>query len=128
MKGKAKKLKTLVIKRSKWARGMTDESALRVTKPNEVEGVMRPSGTMCCLGFLARECGATTKQINGKLVPSDVPNVAWPAGLVTKKGGHTKLCDKIVEVNDSVGIDVADDREKKLTKLFTKIGYKLVFK
>jgi hypothetical protein len=120
---KTKKMKTLVIKMNKWLRGC-DTSYLHRSS----------DGKQCCLGFLARSCGAEVGQIADECSPGDAPEIKWPKGLLEghkfSTAGYAQnsdLCGNMMEVNDDQGASDAD-RIKKLRPLFAKIGYKLIFK
>jgi len=132
-KKKAKRLKTLVIKESRWLRyGSTRPSALYA---KSLKGKGLP-GDMCCLGFLAQACGATSRQIEAAVRPQDVPNIKWPKGALKTRHGRqedTLWTQMAIRINDRpsilhTGIDTPlEERKARLTKHFRKIGFKLVF-
>lgn len=102
----------LIIKRSKWLRGETEEDS-QLLSPN--------TGKMCCLGFLARQCGYTAKDIKGILTPEDVANTSKfiPRLIKVNEGvfNNTKLCNTFMDINDAS--EITDyQREKRLIKWF----------
>jgi hypothetical protein len=128
----------LVIDRAKWGRGQGNGALLR-------------DGKMCCLGFLARECGLGAKTISGVGVPSDfsrcdddgngVPRKVrrhqevWNAVLgkikprlpfTDARAKATDVEDVLVMINDEAAMTDAR-RERLLTKEFAKIGVKVTF-
>lgn len=107
MKKAPKKIKKLSIIRSKWLRGETHSRLLR------------EDGKMCCLGFLARACGATEGQIREKSTPSETTRVRWPAGMVNKEVGDTCSTVMLMEVNDAIHKD-HKKRERSIKRLFKR--------
>jgi hypothetical protein len=119
-------MKTLVIDRKMWWRGKNN-SMLR-----------KPGGKMCCLGFLGRSCGYTTKELTYYYSPASRMNSyanryeksKWPNKLLEVRGAvqnDSDLCNAMIEVNDELLIS-DEKREAELKKLFKKIGYKVIFK
>jgi hypothetical protein len=132
-------LLNLVIDRAKWERGQGNGALLR-------------DGKMCCLGFLARECGLGAKTISGVGVPSDfsrydggtdttIPRKVrrhqeiWNAVLgkikprlpfTDARAKATDVEDVLVMINDEAAMTDAR-RERFLTKEFAKIGVKVTF-
>jgi hypothetical protein len=113
------KMKTLIIKESKWLQGNKESSYL-------LDG----EGKMCCLGFLGKACGATDDQIRHLASPAKATEVNWIDGLVIN--GYSKflinssLCAKMMSVNDSKDLSL-EDRKTKLRPLFKQIGITLRF-
>ena len=80
---------------------------------------------MCCLGFLARACGATDRDILRHHSPrsTDVNVISWPEDIKPCVGSlsgmvcNSILTDSIMNVNDD---DTLDDnqRETELKRLF----------
>jgi hypothetical protein len=128
----------LTIDRAKWGRGTGKGRLLR-------------DGKMCCLGFLARECGLGPKSISGVEVPSDLGRYdkntdtttprkvrrhqdVWNTLLVKIKPREPfkdamKCGDAeavLVTINDSTDLTPAR-RERLLTKEFAKIGVEVTF-
>ncbi len=71
---------------SKWSRGKTSSCQL-----------LDEQGKMCCLGFLAKDCGARDSQILNWGMPGSVEfqnlgkettNISWPKGTFKKKDAH----------------------------------------
>jgi hypothetical protein len=121
-------MKTLTISRKRWlpAKDLKRESS---------NGVLyRYDGKMCCLGFLARQCGAKVKDI--------VPNVAmpsriykglglvWPDGLLlTSADGRlmdSALADQLARINDDPTL-TQRSRERKIKVEFKEIGIAVKF-
>lgn len=112
-------MKTLVLRKRRWARGGRNGGSC-------LSALLNESRKMCCLGFLGKACGATDEQIDGAPMPSDTSAVCWPRGLICG-GRDSKLSDQIASANDSP--ETTDrEREEKLRPLFRKLGYRLVVK
>lgn len=126
-------MKTFIIKRSKWARGGKNGSSQ----------LLNEKGAMCCLGFFSRKLGATPKQIRDvpaphclvqKFIVDDNAPLAkkWKRlfkGLVVGKLNRltrTNLADKMMPLNDNEEVSELE-REKGLTKMFAKLGWKPKF-
>lgn len=112
-------MKKLVISVKRWLRGGKAESVLR----NE-------SGSMCCLGFLARDCGASVNNILNKSTPMVTADINWPKGILTNDsfGGYdSTITNQIVTVNDHESLPLKQ-KQSELKQLFLKIGYRLTFK
>lgn len=107
--------KRLVIDRKRWKRGNGMTSAL-----------LTDSGQMCCLGFYARACGFSRKEIHGR---------GELTGLVRDNDGDKRgISDRLLDAEDAF-ISANDDsvvrgleREKKLVGLFADVGVKLSFR
>lgn len=114
----------LIIDRSRWLRGNAENSSL--LDPS--------SGHMCCLGFLAKACGASDEVIEEAPGPAEVPtDVKWPVGLVyqnpavdEKLWWNTEVGKKLMNVNDDEGLNEMI-REEKITNLFFSIGIEVEF-
>lgn len=128
MKKPAKKIKKFTVVRKRWARGV-----------NSGPLYSQDSQNMCCLGFLARECGANIRDGSKNSIRNlgfiyEAPHVAWPQKLkpVTKTDGEgayladSDLASKIIDVNDDDSIGDAK-RERELKKLFEKADVEIVF-
>jgi len=114
--------KTVTIKRSKWLRGRS-ESYLR----NPL------SGEMCCLGFLAREAGLSTRQINDKREPEDLTqcitgltNMLDDLVLERHFLSNTNTCVHLMCTNDDTSIN-DEAREKNIKELGKEIGVTFKF-
>jgi hypothetical protein len=127
----------LVIDRAKWGRG-------------EGYGALLRDGKMCCLGFLARECGLGAKTIKGVRAPSDFSRyIDDETSIPCKVRRHQEIWNAVlgkikprapfkgasegsdvegilVIINDSEDLTPAR-RERLLTKEFAKIGVKVTF-
>lgn len=115
-----------VVQRSKWLRGQ-DDGALLLDK----------HGSMCCLGFVAKQCGAADGHLRGRATPScvawsDHGAVAMEAlnGVLTQPiyddWEDTALSADAIPINDDPTL-VDSEREAKLTALFAEHGYTLRF-
>lgn len=126
-----RKLKTLVIDRSRWRRGaMATDS-----EPKGTTRLLNNKGFMCCLGFDALACGLSEDQILGVTAPS----LLIPKGRIDQ-GTHAEyvesrcgLCCKDTPVhsamvaNDSDTISEAT-REKRVRAALRKLGWdKVIF-
>lgn len=113
-------MKKLVIERSRWQRGDKHKAAL-----------LTGEGTMCCLGFLAVDCGATPGDILDETTPEIVPNIAWPEDVIEENEAAGRFHDsrwtcKAIDINDSPTLS-EEYRERDLAEHFAKIGYELEF-
>lgn len=131
-----KKLKKLVITRSKWFRGKMDGRSSLLIDPEDSYSITENVGKMCCLGFYGRQiCGLNLKDLRGQGTPEDVKK--WPSDdpLVikpTSQQGYpytldSTICHEMVKTNDNKKI-TEKQREARLTKLFKKIGVNVTFK
>lgn len=103
----------LVIDRTRWLRGDGVSTLLR-------------SGKMCCLGFLAKACGATDAEIIGHGTPREVPTVNWPTGLIDDDDGNTSLTLNLISANDGEDF-VEAKREAYIARGMGIIGVKVTF-
>lgn len=114
--------KTVVVKRSKWMRGDQETSCLRNKK----------TGKMCCLGFLTREAGFRTRQINGKLQPDDltkcIKGLTRPHTYCDQDTDiiNTETCKNMMDINDDKNID-DETREKQIAREGKRIGVNFKF-
>lgn len=99
----------VVIDRSKWLQGEYFSFLLR---PRD--------GRMCCLGFVAKACGATNEQILGKCTPSEVPQIDWPEGLANVVGDA--MCANDEERNTS-----SVSKEVNVSRILAKAGVAVIF-
>lgn len=115
--------KVCTIDTNKWCRGgMNGRSQL-----------LNNEGNMCCLGFLANQCGISKKYLEGKSYPCNLcQQMIGNIPLLNQKNKYhdwcqTELSMALTEVNDNNMItDI--DRKSELTQLFKeKLGVKLVF-
>lgn len=112
--------KTVTIKRSKWLRGGKDPY---MRNPD--------TGKMCCLGFLARKAGLSTRQINDKREPEDLAQCITGLTNVFDDDPHSSLtntatCLDLMCANDENLIN-DEAREKEIKKLGKKIGVTFKF-
>lgn len=122
-------MKTIKIKRSKWLRGDN--------KP-PVRSILCDPFTehKCCLGFALNQIyKIPTKLMMGMACPMDVCKTensfvrkAKNSNLLLSPTGYvdTELSCQAMEINDD-HIITDEEREQKLTTLFKKHGFKLIF-
>lgn len=110
----------LVIDRTKWLRGGKEDSLL----------LSADSGKMCCLGFLARQCGYSAKDIRGFATPSSMGKTSKliPGLVKTEWGGvhNTPLCYRLIDINDNLKLSDSQ-REKRLTRWFKHLKVDVSF-
>jgi hypothetical protein len=111
-------MKTFTIDTKHWLRGGN-------LKGNST--LCNESGNMCCLGHLAKACGAKKQDIFNHASPKHTIKVNWPEGLLDSSFNHTELCKEIIIVNDDFELKPAV-RKRTLRQLFSQIGYRPVFK
>lgn len=87
---------------------------------------------MCCLGFLALDCGAKPRDIISKAGPCRAPKVPWPEKVVYGPGftrlevKDTPWTEKAMVLNDEINITMKK-RKSALVRHFRKINYQLKF-
>ena len=109
-------MKTITIVRSRWLRnnGMSAQSVL-----------LDEQGRKCCLGFAICQISKLPKErLLDKMCPRDV--FAKESFLTDEDLWDNELATDAMAINDYYGITEAE-REKKLTNLFRKHGFKLRF-
>jgi len=116
------------VERAKWARG----------GKNGPSALLNEKECYCCLGFLAKACGASDREIDEVMEPTDVPKLDWPDGLVKvdynidsdgekhPNYDNSKMCTDIILINDSQQISDTE-REKKLTEKFKELDVEVEF-
>lgn len=109
---------SLIIDRKRWLRGEQGCNASKLFRSEDKK--------MCCLGFFARKCGYTIKEIRNVYAPQDCTLNKFPGWLVFK-GVNTDIGVNLMTINDGVGMD-NKVREKKIIKVFKKKGISVVFK
>jgi hypothetical protein len=112
-------MKTITIKRSKWARGgMNGDSFL-----------LNEAGNMCCLGFAANQMNRIARcELFEGATPEDVYTKASPFTNVDEDGfvKDNVLSETAIMINDNARIS-DKVRERRLTTLFKKFGIKIKF-
>ena len=98
----------LMIDRLRWLRGETDKDSY----------LLRASDNkMCCLGFLALQCGYTLEDITDSETPLLADgNNKFPDSIV-EDDEHTEVCCALMRINDD-GKLKEYEREPKLKTLF----------
>ena len=120
-------MRTLVIKRSKWARGIL----------NGYSALLNDKGNMCCLGFDARACGFGPKFLKDAGTPEDMDfknktravEKAPHLLMFSDMDGHvedTVFVRQAMETNDDVDISESA-REQELYELFHHEGIVVEF-
>ena len=99
----------LVIDRSRWLHGEGANASYLLRETD---------GKMCCLGFLALQCGAVEDDIRASREPSEV-SIEWPERL-----SEHATC--LMIENDNIE-DTDNEREAGLTTIFTKMGIEVEF-
>ena len=98
----------LTIDRSRWLRGETAEKSY-LCRPRDKK--------MCCLGFLALQCGYTLEDITDSETPLLANgNNKFPDSIV-EGDEHTEVCCALMRINDD-GKLKEYERESKLKTLF----------
>ncbi len=115
-----KKIKELVIDRSKWKRG----------SPNAHDTyLLDDDGKMCCLGFYALACGADEESILNRGEPDglefEIPGLSYG---YEETGGirNTSFTAMAIPINDRKTMGEAE-REEVLIRLFKEDGIDLTF-
>lgn len=118
---KKKVVRSFVVNRRRWKRG--DAAGLAAA-------LLSDSGQMCCLGFLARECGLKPRQIlNASDISSIVDEEAREGVYDALPAKFRDLEEKIVCANDSSDPDHRGRlRETILKGLFARAGIEISFK
>lgn len=115
------------VDRSKWLRRGVDGRGCEF-----VDSVLLNSnGHMCCLGFLAKACGANDKEILDVPCPSHAEGVAWPKGVLRTRDprvppADSVTCQDIMVVNDDME-HTDTDVETVLTQKFADLGIEVEF-
>jgi len=114
-----------VVQRSKWLRG---------GKPHTF--LLDGNGHMCCLGFVAAQCGVADNALRGVGAPRDIEvedvyrqlQGVLIRQLATRVTDWTDsaLADEAMTINDDSALTDAE-REAQLTALFADHGYALRF-
>lgn len=122
--------KRFVVKRDKWLRGDDGKTSTLLDR----------GGCMCCLGFVATQCGVPADSILEEADPSmldadtakTVPLLAEiydqdeEDGYAYERVRNSKLSNDAIEVNDDSRLTDAE-RERHLSELFAAHGYEMVF-
>lgn len=116
----------VVIDRKKWGTGSSGGGYL----------LNKDTNKMCCLGFVCRKVGISTKKIEGLSMPSEVLIVGRsctkhvdpriPTSLSSPAGHNKRYADVLARTNDR--IDLSNSRREKLIiKYGLKAGIKFSF-
>lgn len=116
----------LIINRRKWLRGKPHESYLLHATNNK----------MCCLGFLAKQCGYSDDEICGVTSPAglkyrmfiEAMENKFPKTILNKDFENTDITGILMDINDKKRKNFTlAKREKKIKELFKKAGIKVKF-
>lgn len=110
-----------MVDRSCWLHGEPDDSAMYRAE----------DGKFCCLGFMAMQLfGKSKEEMDSHVGPANVgishkelPEFVKPPRSLEY---HTKLCLEIISTNDNDEL-LKEERESKLTQLFSSIGFDIEF-
>lgn len=110
----------LTIDRTKWLRGEPSGDSFLLRKRD---------GKMCCLGILGCEIGYSLESLLGIHAPDDVEDkkLFYKQGLLTRSNVITKVCDELMEANDSEYYVDEIIREDKIASLMKKIDVEVSF-
>ena len=113
------------IDESRWRHGGIADSA-------DVNALVNPDGTMCCLGFFGKSCGIRKSDMLYKQTPEFLINkAALPIKFKRllkedyKSMEDNKICVDLISENDSAGPH--KERKARIKKLFAEIGVKVNF-
>lgn len=117
--------KTFTVSRKTWIRGGWPDTAL-----------LTPEGYMCCLGFFCNQAGVSEDRLKCREpheLEVEVEGLTQrkpTVGVSIKYGPlyrNTDLAYDAMQINDNGNIS-AEEREDKLTKLFSEHGFTIIFK
>ena len=124
-----------IVDRTKWYRGKSENSS-KLLFPGTQK--------MCCLGFVALQCGFTPKAIQGVATPGmisfefvfDTPKYTkkqFPRGFrfllgldINGDWEDSKMSHRAMEINDDAAL-TDKQRERKLKELFKRAGHQIMF-
>lgn len=85
------------------------------------------TGKMCCLGFLAKECGYADWRLDGEGYPhNDWENIPESLRAMSPLGDLTTIMELIVTINDNTKYSLPE-KESKLVDAFSRVGIKINF-
>jgi hypothetical protein len=84
----------LIIDRNKWLRGEGDEDSYLLRSSD---------GKMCCLGFLAKECGHADCEISDVCAPPKIRNRKSKMNDLVEGSLPSGLCSELMMENDDQG-------------------------
>lgn len=115
-------MEKLIIDRSKWNTGYRLENESFLLSSN---------GNMCCLGFLARQCGASDSQMRLEAYPNHVRLFNWPENVnalfensnyrLTVKDSYYSWQEVFTILNDIKNI------KHEVRESWIKTGFKILF-
>jgi len=110
-------MKKLIIDRKKWRRGHDDGNTYLLAENG-----------MCCLGFDTINEGFSNSEIKDCFEPANLCKKIMGLTKPTQDGSfeNTVIATRLMIINDSENY-TEENREKKITKLFSKIGRKVEF-
>jgi hypothetical protein len=128
----ATKKKSFVVDRSRWRSGRYGKYATGKLGVNGLAStfLLDENGSMCCLGFVAQQCGVPKKALleaNAPRVLDWVHKATTTPALIQSDGfTETSLTKTAIGINDNTKID-RKTREKRLKAVFKKHGYSIEF-
>lgn len=115
-------MRKLEIDRRRWLQG-------RLAWPHGINGSLLYRNTdkrMCCLGFMARACGAKVSQIRGRGSPENVPSIDWPDGMIGDGRTNIEAVREVMKLNDDPSI-TSKQRETRVKRALKAFGFNVVF-
>lgn len=123
-------MEKLIIEEDKWLRG-EGSMASRLLRPAD--------GKMCCLGFLALQCGYTEEQISDYSAPKSIvydyggkPKGSFEKLVSINTDNHhrsvqcTNICERLMEANDDQSLSNIG-RKCRISELFKEINIEVEF-
>jgi hypothetical protein len=126
--------KKITVRIKKWLRNVT------VPNSSGYSTLRNDAGAMCCLGFMAQQCGVNLTKYDGSAVsPEDLfaeDKKLLPKGVLNRDGTDSKWAHEAMRLNDDDDENkdgtrgtkmTLAERQKALKDHFAKIGLKLNF-
>jgi hypothetical protein len=125
--------KKITVRTKKWLRNTGSPNS------SGCSTLRNDSGAMCCLGFMAQQCGVNLAKYDGSVIsPEDLfaeDKKLLPKGVLKRDGVDSKWARDAMSLNDGgYGKDdtpvpkmTLAKRQKALKQHFAKIGLKLNF-
>jgi len=121
---KIKKLKKVIIKKSKWLHGHNKTTRYQRNDELTDSCLLDDEGYMCCLGQWCEQIGVPKAKLECTSTPQELM-IIIPL-LTNQNGDDTPFARKMMKLNDSCK-QSSTAQEKELTKLAKSKGVKLVF-
>ncbi len=131
LKKKNKPVTKFTIDRAKWLNGELIKRYDDVGRGDDapMSTLLHEGGTMCCLGFYAKECGVPRKVLAAACEPGAIISPKQTAKFSPKivkwdefndRAHNTAITSNLIDANDNE-MPIAK-REKKIISLFKKAG------